>query len=161
HAAVIRGYPAELAWSEAGTEPNFCVQFGTTNRLWSVPAASKSEAISTMHDLINSFPVLPKQSEILIELPMSLNRHWGDENEREDNWYRWNVEAVDKKRFKIKGVSIASPIDVFTLGYRTAPDHVLLKTAPSIGVLEYFYNHHGTVAEVNVRLVEIEWPKKP
>ncbi|MEO5804451.1 MAG: hypothetical protein ABIR24_13075, partial [Verrucomicrobiota bacterium] len=42
HAAVIRGYPAELAWSEAGTEPNFCVQFGTTNRLWSVPAASKS-----------------------------------------------------------------------------------------------------------------------
>ena len=37
---------------------------------------------------------------------------------------------------------------------RTNPEHEIVTFVPGVGITAYVYAHHGTVSEVNVRLVE-------
>lgn len=38
------------------------------------------------------------------------------------------------------------------LVYRSAPDHAIVRIVPGVGITSYVYEHHGTVASVDVHL---------
>jgi hypothetical protein len=42
---------------------------------------------------------------------------------------------------------------LYTLVYRTNPDHTMLGLVPGLGVVHYAYKHHGTTAEADAWLV--------
>ena len=37
--------------------------------------------------------------------------------------------------------------------YRSLPDHQIMEIAEGLGIVRYVYEHHGTVASVDARLV--------
>ncbi len=86
-------------------------------------------------------------------LPLAVNARWGRHVEREGGWYCWRVETKRKQALRIEGYAAHHRSLVYTLACRTNPDHQLVDIAPGLGITRYVYQHHGTVASADVRLV--------
>ena len=43
----------------------------------------------------------------------------------------------------------------YRVAYRTIPGHVLIYFVPGLGITRYVYDHHGTPASTDVRLIAI------
>jgi hypothetical protein len=54
----------------------------------------------------------------------------------------------------VKGVPAGQRFDEYVLMYRTTPDHQIAAYAIGIGLTEFVYSHHGTPAEVRMKLTE-------
>jgi hypothetical protein len=72
-----------------------------------------------------------------------------------DGRYAWCVDDRSTVSLAgIKGVPQERRSTAYALAYRTNPDHQIATYVPGIGLVSYVYSHHGTVSEVDVRLVE-------
>lgn len=54
----------------------------------------------------------------------------------------------------VEGISASETINEYTVYLVTLPDHTIIHFAPSIGITQYEYVHHGTVSAANVKLIE-------
>ena len=78
-----------------------------------------------------------------------------DQLTRDDGNYIWKVTG--KRAFEptsIKGLKILGPFDCYTLIYKTVADETIMDLVPGIGIVRYRYSHHGTPAELDMKLVE-------
>jgi len=157
-AAVVRGVPDELAWYEPGRVPGFCVLLMVTNHLYRIPADSEQDGLSLARKLTKDGDKLPSSAEEWLVFPLAKGQKWGGGKDREDNNYCWYVQERRRKNLKIEGYPANHPADVWTLVYRTNPDHQIVEIAQGLGITRYAYVHHGTVASVDVRLVSIRNP---
>lgn len=74
---------------------------------------------------------------------------------RTDGMYAWSVERIEKASLAgIKGVAADVPRTEYVVAYRTLPDHQVATYVPGIGLTSFVCVHHGTVSDVNVKLVE-------
>jgi hypothetical protein len=157
-AVVVRGHPGELAWAEFGREPGWCVLGLTSNKVVRIEADGLRDARRWLRRALASPRTAMGEPEV--KLPLALDSRWGGDSERADGWYCWNVEAVRKVDFgTLAGEGFRSGA-VFTLAYRTCPDHTVMEFAPGLGLVRYEFEHHGTVASVDVRLVEFHRPEQ-
>ena len=152
-ASVVRGLPDELACYEPNRMPGFAVLVNLSNRLYRVPANSEQEAKKLAHRLANapSKPLL--SSEEWLVFPLAKGKRWGGDNLREDNNCCWYVQGWQAKHLRVEGYPAKQPADVWTLTYRTNPDHQIVDIVAGLGITRYVYAHHGTVASADVRLV--------
>ena len=75
--------------------------------------------------------------------------------QRDDRMYEWVVDDEQRIRLPhVAGISGKKVFTRYTLMYRTNPDHQIVEFLPSIGITRYIYQHHGTVSEVDVRLID-------
>jgi len=157
-AVVIRGFPDELAWYEPGQTPGFCVLFCVSNRVYRLRADGENGAKSLAWRLSKDPRTLPMNAEELLEWPLAVGRKWGQEPARDDTWYCWCVENAEVKTLSIKGFTGSRSPKVYQLAYRTCPDHQIMEIVPGLGIVRFVYNHHGTVASADVRLVSFNRP---
>jgi len=74
---------------------------------------------------------------------------------RDDGNYFWRIgEKSAYEPSAIKGLKLMGPFDRFTLKYKTLADETMMDVVPGIGIVRYRYSHHGTPAELDVKLVE-------
>ena len=74
---------------------------------------------------------------------------------RNDGNYFWKVTG--KKAWEassIKGLTKTGPFDRFTLDFKTVADETTIDIVPGVGIVRYRYCHHGTPAELDMKLVE-------
>jgi hypothetical protein len=152
-AAVIRGFPDELAWYEPQQSPGFCVLLGMHDRMYRLRAKGERQARALAQRLVGNPDDIPDSAEQLMQLPLAVGRKWGQDPARQDTWYCWCVERKQSKKLSIKGMEAKGPQTIYRLAYRTCPDHQFLDLAPGLGIVRYVYCHHGTVASADVRLV--------
>ncbi len=152
-AAIVRGHPADLAWYEPGkTKPSVClIVRSPRGRYFRIaPFDAVKDA-----GLLKSPKLLADRclDETLFAFPgMRQGATWGADATaapRTDGFHRWNIEAETPAR-----TAGGAPVTVYTLAYRTNPDHQLAEFAPGIGLVRWQYVHHGTVAECDMRLVK-------
>ena len=91
-------------------------------------------------------------------IPLDQGTPWVYEANRADGWYCWRVEAREVKPIRVEGVPRAKGEVVFTVAFRTNPSHELFEIVPGIGIVRYEFEHHGTVASSDVRLIEFKRP---
>ena len=160
-AAVVSGFPDELPWYEPGQTPGFCVLLNFRNRVYQFKAKDEKEAQSILQQVINQpgkFSAAAEGFNELLALPLAKDSRWGGDTNREDGWYCWRVEKAQTAKLQIKGCSEGTAFKVYTLAYRTNPDHQILDVATGLGISRYVFVHHGTVAEVDVHLVSFKSP---
>jgi hypothetical protein len=151
-AATVRGWPTDLAWWTPRRTPTtsvlYCVggrvylfhpQPGTAPQV--VEALLSGKQIPTLDDLILSFPLYTGEL------------YGRDPAERQDNLYAWFVEAAELSPDAVRRFHPGIVDSLYTLVYRTAPDHTLIGFVPGVGVVHYVYRHHGTMAESEAWLV--------
>ena len=73
---------------------------------------------------------------------------------RLDNFYCWEVERVDWVSVdSVTGCPLRGLQPEFVLSYKTLPANVEIRIVPGLGVTGYKYVHHGTIDEVETRLI--------
>jgi len=95
----------------------------------------------------------------LFVLTLAKDKCWGGDVEREDGRYCWRVEKEQTAKRRIKGLAEHHPFTVYSIAYRTNPDHQILDIAPGLGITRFIYVHHGTVATVDIHLVKFASPR--
>ena len=68
--------------------------------------------------------------------------------------YCWLVKDGHPVEFEVVGLNATDTLVEYGMVHATRPDHVYLGFIPGVGISQYVYRHHGTIAEVDVRLVE-------
>jgi len=160
-AAVVRGFLDELPWYEPGCVPGFCVLLNFSNRVYRLNEPDADRAAALMRAAMaqpGKFSAQTLDSDERFVLPLARDKRWGGDVERKDGWYCWHVEQEQTAKLQIKGVTEHHPFTVFSIAYRTNPDHLIVDIAPGLGITRFVYAHHGTVATVQVRLVSFEYP---
>jgi hypothetical protein len=141
--------------------PGFSVLVSTTNQVYELPAGSEQEAAQLARRLVNEPENLPPSSAASLIFPLAKGKRWGGDSDRQDNNYCWYVEEKQATRLRIGGYPNRQPADVWTLAYRTCPDHQIMEFVAGLGFTHYVYVHHGSVANADVRLVSVSYPTRP
>ncbi|MGO8926237.1 MAG: hypothetical protein ACLQU3_05020 [Limisphaerales bacterium] len=152
-ASVVRGLPDELAWYEPNRKPGFSVLLGVTNHVYRIPAASEKDGEKLAKRLTHEPDRLPSCAEEWLVLPLAKGKRWAGDSDREDNNYCWYVQGKKKRNVRVDGYAATHPAAVWTLIYRTNPDHQIVDLVEGLGITRYVFVHHGTVASADVRLV--------
>lgn len=149
-AALLKGHPADLAWYEPNQGPGeyLLARRGTTFFFTPERAKEVFEALRRGRWDVT-------QDEIFFKVPLAVGKRFcePDEVQRTDGHYCWIVDSKKEAVLNIAGVP-PRPVPQYLLAYFTNPDHELDFIVPGVGITRWVYDHHGTVADVDVRLIE-------
>jgi hypothetical protein len=161
--AIVKGHPGDLAWYEEGKERGDYLLIRKGVYKYYLAFDKLREAV------LNSVKTNPqKLDELLtdddayIDLPLKPGKKWGDPDQvaRDDNAYCWYVESEKKVTLTgISGIASNQTATQYQLRYYTNPDHEVIKFVEGIGITDFAYVHHGTVAEADLHLIEFHTGK--
>lgn len=150
-AAIVRGFPLDMAWYHPGRRAGLSVLLCRGGRIYERTspslAAARAEARSLLAD-----PEPPEEDPFL-DLPLRERKAWGREAGRGDAKYCWVVEDPAPRRFSAPGIARGAAFQAWGATFRTNPDQVSFEFAPGLGITAFAYEHHGTVARTRLRLV--------
>jgi hypothetical protein len=150
---TVRDWPAALAWWEPGQGPHTSVLMCTRGRVYLLPA-SEGTADALADSLIGAIRH-PLADDLILQFPLHKGDLFGrDSTDRPDTFYAWYVETVDPMPANHLGWPVGAADSMYTLVYRTMPDHEIVRVVPHLGLVSYTYAHHGTVAEASAELVD-------
>jgi hypothetical protein len=150
---LIKGHPRDLAWYEPDKERGTYVVVQVGSKYYE----SREKTWERLKDENDLLIDLVDEGQIFLDLPLWSGKFFGETAQltRPGISYRWFVsEEQSVYLTDIKGVPSLEQRLQYTLAFRTLPDHIIIEFVPGIGITHYEYGHHGTVSNVNVRLVE-------
>lgn len=160
-AAVVHAFPMDILGMDPVKPTGYTVLVETGNKLYSAPAKTARQASKLAKRFAANPERLAGQNELLLDLPLHADKRWGGDAEtaaRTDGWYCWRVETEKAQTLQVKGLPSADYHIIYTVAYRTNPDHQVLDIAPGVGLTHLEYEHHGAVFSEDVRLVELKRP---
>jgi len=150
--AVMKGHPSDLAFYQEGRARSEYLIVRDGNKYYRIDGSTVPD-IATLESKLNVdslFLVIPPPKGCLARNP--------DEN-RNDLMYCWAAEDIQPIRLDaVKGVPAGKNYPAYELVMRTNPDHQFVTFASGVGITAYVYGHHGSVSEVDLRLVEYHQP---
>lgn len=153
-AAVVRGWPTDLAWWEPGKTPTLSVLYCTGPRVYHLDVTTGSAA-TLAGDLLAGRRT-PDLDDLILELPLHTGQLFGrDSTERDDTFHAWFVERADTVPASIRKLRPDVDDSLYSLVYRTYPDFSAVGFVPGVGVVHYVYHHNGTPADADARLTGI------
>jgi hypothetical protein len=160
-AALITGLPRDLTFYEEGRKPGCNVLIGEEDKKFYLAPCAQTASRRNLTLTEKDVSSMINEDNLILRLPLARGDTFGGDAERaaKDGMYAWYVQEIKRARLKgIAGVSGAIPWTEYVLTFRTNPDHEIVTYAPGIGLTSYVYGHHGTVSEVNLKLVEFHLP---
>ena len=152
--ALMKGHPADLCWYGPGQKPGEYLIVWKDQKYYLIRINNDTEK------LINDESYLSTKADfnsLFLIAPLKKDMVFGSDpdNQRTDQMYVWFVDNEHRSKLShVAGISEKKVFTKYTLMYRTNPDHQIVEFVPSVGITNFLYVHHGTVAEADVRLVE-------
>ena len=150
---ILHGGPWDLAWYEEGKAPDDygIIQIGERFYKTSLETTQRlQDENDPLTDLVNDY-------QLLLDAPLLAGKKFCDATSmaRDDGMYCW-VVGQDAEISPVGFLSIGATESLaeFPIRYQTLPDYTEVRFIPGIGISGYVYVHHGTVSEVDVRLVD-------
>ena len=155
-AAVIRGFPSDLNWSDGNPEPaNTLLVALDRGEYYLLQNEEIRDSLKRLQNTSDSLHGFPDPDDGFLRSPLAKGKKFCDPDgmARDDDMYCWAVNSVESVSLtNVKGLA-PKRYEVYEMGYRTNPDDITLQLLPGVGVIRYQYHHHGTVAETDVKLV--------
>jgi hypothetical protein len=152
--ATVENWPASLAWWEPGQRPDTTLLVCVNNQVFHL-ASTQARAGAGVGPSADSSGFNLTVDDLVFKFPLHEGTLYGqDPPDRGDTYYGWFVEAAADMPRPLVGLGANSRDSLYTIVYRTNPDHQILEFAPSLGITRYVYAHHGTVASAEAVLVE-------
>ena len=147
------GAPWDLAWYEDGKEPS---EYGIIQAGGNFYQSS-IETVRRLMDEKDFLGGLVNEYSVFLDIPLVSGKKFCDTPSltRTDSKYCWMVgEAIQEDGADIKGLESANTVFEFPIYNGTLSDHSIIHFIPGVGISGYEYHHHGTVSDVEVRLIE-------
>ena len=159
-AAVVKGYPGDLAWYDPGKKPGkyLIVRMGS-HSYYLLYGEEVTKAVKQLRSKKPNLAGLANEDNLLLDTPLVEDKRYGPHDELERGEYCWHVEGSGPFTSEgIKGLSPA-PRTAFTAWFRTRPDHTIMSVVPGVGIVSFLYAHHGTTSETDLGLIEVHLEK--
>jgi hypothetical protein len=152
--ALVLGDPRDLTWYSETTKRGCYLLMAVDDREFYLRRPASGCVLPQ-----RGFSDLARGVDLFLRLPARVGDVFGADPETKrrfpDGRYAWCVDDRGPVSLAgIKGVPQERPFTAYTLMFRTNPDHQIATYVPGIGLTSYVYSHHGTVSEVDMRLVE-------
>ena len=151
--AFLEGHPNDLMWYRPGKPRGAHLLVRDDNKYYlarqQVDAGSEPD-----------IPFVESQisfTNLVLSLPLQEGANFGSDPafKRDDAMYAWSVQEQKQVQLgSVKGISPEKRFEEYALAYRTLPDHQFVGFAPGVGFTSFVYGHHGTLSEVDMKLVE-------
>lgn len=157
-AAVVKGFPADLDWSDGHTEPQLSIVIGTQDARFYVDTLSAAGVtVDQIEDERFSLRDLVKSDGGFLQLPLAEGKRFfcdrGAEN-RQDSEYCWVTGPPHPAELNhVTGIAPRAHT-AYEVEFATKPDDREFEFVDGVGITSYQYHHHGTIAETELRLVE-------
>jgi hypothetical protein len=149
--AVIKGFPFDLAWYDPQKEPNYTVVVENSNGLFESDVETESDAEALAANAIQGRKIGGDQ---LVKFPVRVGDCLGDDSTAPEllanHMYCWFV----------KRTVMESGARGWEITEDTGPADLTFLLVSGIGITHFNYNHHGTVAITDARLIAFHHPKK-
>ncbi len=154
-AVLLKGGPWDLAWYDPNVKP----QEHLIVRLESTYYLLHDEAAETLADIKAGKTSDLKDrlaDDIWFQVPMEIaDNYCSPEAEERAPMGCWSVEKITTTHsLKIQGVKAAPEETEYLLTFMTNPDTEIVTLVPGVGIISWWYQHHGTVAEASLKLME-------
>ena len=156
-AAAVKGHPMDLAFYEEGRMPgDYLLVSVRALKFYLLSGDAVADAVKKLKDTEDPLTDLVKDTDLILDLPLTPGKAFGETFQitRPDNMYIWVVAGETKIQLaKVKG----APSAVLTqseLKFTTLSDNQMVKFVPGVGIVEYQFNHNGTVSTVKLKLIE-------
>lgn len=145
---LLRGHPADLAWYTPGKRAGDYVIVQVDNRYY----LAEAEIWPRLMDETDQLFGLVEEGQLFLAAPLQPGQVFGEADQitRLDRSYCWVVQHKES----VQLAAVEERVIQYRLMFRTRPDHQVVEFAPGVGITRYVYGHHGTVSDVDVRLVE-------
>jgi hypothetical protein len=163
--ARLRGHPIDLLLYEEGKPAGDYVLLNfESRRFYLLQTQAADAAWNAEHEAALREAVAGWANALFLDLPLEKDKRFGHPEmlKRTDTFYAWLVQDVRASRVEgIRGVPDSAGREEYELILRTMPDHQVMTFVPGLGITRYQYAHHGTVSQVDLRLVEFRPPSAP
>ena len=151
-AATVLGWPTDLAWWEPERTPTTSVIYCSGGRVYVLhPPSGTAAGVATA--LLRG-EQRPAVDDLVLQFPLHTGQLFGrDAAERPDTFYAWFVAAAEPIPAAVRRLRSGLTDSLYSVIYRTLPDHTVVGFVPGLGVAHYVYMHHGTIAEADAWLV--------
>lgn len=150
--AAVENWPSNLRWWEPSQPPDTTLLVCYEDRIYHI-GRSRNEGRSAVADAAGGALSLTSDN-LILALPLHLRQLYGQGPvDRTDTFYGWYVEDATPMPKALVRLGASSTDSLYTIAYRTVPDHQIVQFAPHLGVTRYSYSHHGTVAGASAILV--------
>ena len=160
-AALLKGYPGDLGWYEAGKQRgDWLIVRTSAGTFYLLEGKQARKTWDELRTDAGALKNATKDAEPILETPLAQGKTFGGDPDmrpelKAQGRYCWFVAGdrnFNPKRFS--KAPVIRPARDFTLLYRTNPDTTTLDFVPGIGIVGYQYVHHGTTAETDLGLIE-------
>ncbi|HEY9837335.1 MAG TPA: hypothetical protein V6D27_10605, partial [Vampirovibrionales bacterium] len=155
--AIVKGYPADVAWYSEGKERgDYLIIEVSPGKYYLVSDERARLALQRLTDEADVLVNLLEDLELLLDLPLIPGKVFGSSEQitRLDGGYRWNVETAESVGLEVEGISSKERHTQYHLTFRTGSDMMSIYFVPGIGITRYQYQHHGAIAETDLKLIE-------
>jgi hypothetical protein len=158
-AVLLKGGPWDLAWYDPKVKPreHLIVRMNSTFYLLHDEVAEtladiKAGKISDLKDRL--------ADDIWFQVPMEIaDNYCPPEAEGRAPMGCWSVEKITTTHsLRVLGLKTTPEATEYLLTFMTNPDTEMVTLVPGIGIVSWYYEHHGTAAEASLKLVEYRPP---
>ncbi len=154
-AVLLKGGPWDLAWYDPNVKP----QEHLIVRLESTYYLLHDEAAETLADIKAGKTSDLKDrlaDDIWFQVPMEIaDNYCPPEAEERAPMGCWSVEKITTTHsLRIQGMKAAPEETEYLLTFMTNPDTEMVTLVPGVGIISWWYQHHGTAAEASLKLLE-------
>ena len=147
---IVKGFPFDLAWYDPEKKPAYAAVIEDSKGLFEADVETQADAEALAAKALRGQVV----GDQLLRFPIKVGDCLGDGSAAPeliaDKMYCWFVRKRVEGR-NGKGWEIIQ---------ETAPDDLSFYLVPGVGITRLVYNHHGTVAKTDARLIEFHHSPK-
>ncbi len=153
---LLHGAVWDLAWWTPQTRPGDYAVLRLGNRYYLIGCDAKRLFADVESSGRAGFPGNAERDQRWFDAPLETGRLLRPSGvaPRSDTLYGWLVERAVAVNLAIPGVPPAER-SAYELSYTTLPDDQRVTLVPGVGITSFAYRHHGTIAEADVRLVDV------
>ena len=142
--AELNAWPFDQVWENDSAQR--CALVFVGSKVYKIHDPASINRISQTGDASGAL----SDEDILFEFPLCKGVQFGDVKVlgREDTFYVWHVE----EEYDIASNLSQESKRAYRMAMRTNPDHAVMTFQPHVGIIEYEYEHHGTVEKLSLVL---------
>jgi len=159
---TMEGHPSDAAWALKATDasedvvevrPSTYGYLVVANKVFRIPQERLGDVRRAIEDGGFLKPGLISQNDLEFEFPLFTGQVFGTPHQmaRSDRSYAWHVTDITpyyppgRQKGKVARGGLR-------LVYVTRPDRTEALFVPYVGLASFSYNHHGTIAQVDIHL---------